>query len=383
MKETIVIAGSLAQKPWHGGHTWVFLQYILGFKKLGWNVLFLDRLEPQMCIDDQGLRCPLEKSANLEYFARVMRDFDLTDASALLYDKDQVVGMARESLLQRIDGAAVLLNVMGFIRDEDILSRVQKRVFIDIDPGFGQMWQELGLCEMFTDHDSYVTIGENIGKDGCTVPTCGVKWIPSRQPVQLDYWKPNSNGHRRTFTTIASWRGTYGPIQFRGQTFGLRVHEFRKIVSLPRSTGGQFEIALDIDSADRADKLLLESNSWTLIAPRSISSDPRQYQRFIQDSGAEFMVAKNIYVETRGGWFSDRSSCYLASGKPVLAQDTGLSSLYPIGQGLLTFESLDEAIANVREISHNYDAHARAARAIAVEYFDSNKVLRSLLDKVA
>jgi hypothetical protein len=382
MNDTIVIAGSLAQKPWHGGHTWVFLQYILGFKRLGWNVLFLDRLEPEMCIDDQGGACNLEDSSNLEYFLQVMRDFDLIDSYALLCASGEVIGMSRESLLRRIDDAALLLNVMGFIRDEEILGRVRKRVFLDIDPGFGQMWQELGLCEMFSGHDAYVTIGENIGKDGCTVPTCGVKWIPSRQPVQLDYWKP-SKSHRRSFTTIASWRGTYGPIEFQGHTFGLRVHEFRKLVSLPGSTGEQFDIALDIESADRADKVLLETNNWNLIAPREISSDPWRYRQFIQTSGAEFMVAKNIYVQTRGGWFSDRSSCYLASGKPVLAQDTGLKSLYPIGLGLLTFASLDEAISNVLEISHNYDAHARAARDVAVEYFDSNKVLRSLLDKVA
>ena len=162
----------------------------------------------------------------------------------------------------------------------------------------------------------------------------------------------------------------------------MRVHEFRKMAPLPKSTGERFDIALNIHPADREDKVLLESNGWRLLDPRSISADPWQYRNFINESAAEFMVAKNMYVDTRSGWFSDRSCCYLASGKPVLAQDTGLRSLYPVGKGLMTFTSLDEAISGVRDISQNYAAHSRAARDIAVEYFDSTKVLSSLLAKV-
>jgi hypothetical protein len=209
-----------------------------------------------------------------------------------------------------------------------------------------------------------------------------VNWITSRQPVELDYWKPDDDTARRRFTTIASWRGPYGSVEFRGKTYGLRVHEFRKVVSIPKSTDGAFEIALDIHPADNADRNLLEQNGWKIVEPRAVSSDPWQYRDYVRFSGAEFMVAKNMYVDTRSGWFSDRSVCYLASGKPVLAQDTGLEEHYPLGKGLVTFRSLDEAIAGAREISGNYGAHAEAARAIAVEYFDSNKVLRSLVDKV-
>lgn len=290
--------------------------------------------------------------------------------------------MSRSALQKKTKESLLLLNVMGFIRDDDVLGGPQKRVFLDIDPGFGQMWQELGLCSMFNGHDAYVTIGENIGQDDCAVPTCGVKWIPFRQPVQLDYWRPNGDSVHRGFTTVASWRGPYGPIEFRGKTYGLRVHEFRKIASLPKSTGERFEIALDIHPADGADKDLLERNNWKLLEPRAVSGNPAQYKEFIQYSGAEFMVAKNIYVQARTGWFSDRSCCYLASGKPVLVQDTGLKSL-PVGNGLLTFSSLDEAVSGVQDITRNYRSHARAARDIAVEYFDSDKVLGALLEKVA
>jgi hypothetical protein len=384
MKDTIIIGGSMAQKPGHGGHTWVFLQYLLGFRKLGWDVVFVDQLEPDTCVNVQGQRCSLEESENLKYFLKVMKDFELDGCYALLYGEgDCVIGMSRARLLEKAGQAAVMINVMGYVRNEDVLQRVRRRVFLDIDPGFGQMWQELGLCNMFSGHHAYVTIGENIGQDGCTVPPCGVEWIPSRQPVDLDYWRPPADSTYTGFTTVASWRGTYGPVEFRGKTYGLRVHEFRRIASLPELTNERFDIALDIHPADQADRLLLESNGWTLLQPLSVAGDPHRYRQFIKGSGAELMVAKNMYVETRSGWFSDRSCCYLASGKPVLAQDTGLGSIYPVGEGLVTFKSLDEAVSGVREITGNYARHAQSARMIAGEYFESKKVLRALMDKIA
>src|SRR5262249_44287850 len=154
-----------------------------------------------------------------------------------------VIGMSREKLLQKTAQAALLINVMGYVRDEEILGSAQKLAFLDIDPGFGQMWQELGLCTMFNGHDSYVTIGENIGRPGCSIPTCDVQRITTRQPVHLDYWTASGNDAQRGFTTIGNWRGPYGPIEFRGKTYGLRVHEFRKVASLPLSTGKRFEVA--------------------------------------------------------------------------------------------------------------------------------------------
>src|SRR5262249_2968357 len=163
-------------------------------------------------------------------------------------------------------------------------ARSGKRVFLDIDPGFGQMWQDLGLQTMFNGHDYYVTIGENIGQNGCSVPTCGLKWITSRQPVHLDSWTPNGNSARHGFTTVASWRGAYGPVEFCGKTYGLRAHEFRKLASLPKSTGERFEIALDIHPADTADKLLLEKSGWMLTEPRAVAGDPWRYRSYIQDS---------------------------------------------------------------------------------------------------
>src|SRR5688572_17509820 len=175
---TIVVAGSLAQRPRNGGHTWVFLQYLLGFRRLGWDVLFLDRLEPEMCIDADGHSCPIEESENVRYFLDVMERFDLGGAFALACDGgERFVGLSRQQVLERTAGAALLLNVMGFFIDEEIRAAAPKRVFLDIDPGFGQMWNELGLSDVFRGHDAYVTIGENIGRPECAIPACGLEWI--------------------------------------------------------------------------------------------------------------------------------------------------------------------------------------------------------------
>ena len=213
------------------------------------------------------------------------------------------------------------------------------------------------------------------------MPTCGLRWLTTPQPVVLEHWPaaPDRSGH---YTSIASWRGPFGPIDYQGKRYGLRVHEFRKFIGLPRRSGRSFHVALDIDPAETADLALLAENGWQLDDPQLAAGDAAAYRRYVQDSRAEFMVAKNLYVETRGGWFSDRSICYLASGKPVIAQDTGLRHLYPSGSGLFLFSTLDEAADAVAEIESDYPRHARAARAIAEERFDSDRVLTALLAKL-
>jgi hypothetical protein len=191
MGRRIVIAGSLAQKPRHGGHTWVFLQYLLGFKRLGWDVLFVDQLDAGMCADASGKPCSFDRSLNAHYFRDVMERFDLWDQCTLLYNRgEQVVGLSRQQMLERTKDAAFLLNIMGFLTDGEVLECAPRRVFLDIDPGFGQMWQDLGLHNLFQRHDAYVTIGEMIGRPECAIPTCELEWITTPQPVVLDYWHP-------------------------------------------------------------------------------------------------------------------------------------------------------------------------------------------------
>jgi hypothetical protein len=200
--------------------------------------------------------------------------------------------------------------------------------------------------------------------------------------VVLTEWEAQPPQWDRGFTSVASWRGPFAPVEYKGVTYGLRVHEFRRFAALPRRTSADFEVALDIHEAETADLELLAANGWRLADPAVEAGDPWAYRNYVQRSMAELMVAKGMYVKSRSGWVSDRSICYLASGRPVVAQETGFSQLYPSGEGLLAFSDLDAAAACVEEVAGDYERHSRAARDVAAEHFDSDKVLRRLLQRL-
>ena len=187
---------------------------------------------------------------------------------------------------------------------------------------------------------------------------------------------------RLRFTTIANWRGSFGPVQIGNQTFGQKVHEFRKIWELPCRVPSDFEIALNIYPGDHKDYETLNAHGWRITDPLMAASTPDRFRRYVQQSGAEFSVAQGIYVDTNSGWFSDRSVRYLASGKPVLVQDTGFGRHLPVGKGLLSFRTLDEAAAGAKAIGSDYESHCQEARRIAERFFDSDKVLSRLLEEV-
>ncbi len=373
----VAIAAALAQRPHVGGHTWFALQYLLGFRLLGWEVLLVDRLEPGMCHDETGAPCPPERSENLEYLAEVMERFGLEDCWTVLLPGGETAGLSRREAERRVADSQCLINIMGYLDDEDLLALAPLRVFLDIDPGFGQMWRELGLHDLFTGHDRFVSVGLNVGRPGCLVPDCDLRWIPTLPPVALDHWPVAPGG--TAFTTVASWRGPFGPIEHGGHTYGLRVHEFRRFLALPERTEAEFEIALAIDDAETADLERLADHGWTLVDPRVEARDPIAYRRFIQRSGAEITMSKGMYVDTQSAWFSDRSACYLASGKPVVAQDTGFTAHLPVGEGLIAFSTLEEAVAGVEAVMDDRGRHARAARAIAEEHLEAGRVIGRLI----
>ena len=377
----ILYSGALAQVPRNGGLTWLHLQFLLGFRRLGWEVLFLDRLEPEMCVDRTGRPADLEGSENVRYFLDVMNAFELRSSFSLVCNRgERTIGLARAEVLKRAAGADLFLNVMGYFNDAEILERMRRRVFVDIDPGFGQMWRDLGLHDPFRGHDEFVTLGRNIGRPECAIPTCGLNWVTMPQPVVLEHWPAQPPCFDGAFTSIGAWRGPNGPIEYRGRTYGLRAHEFRKFARLPSlCPASRFEMALQIHPGDAKDIGALREQGWSLVDPGIVAGRPTEYRAYIERSKAEFMVPKQMYVETHSGLLSDRSVYYLASGRPVLARDTGIGDLYPTGKGLLTFTTLEEAAAGVEEINRDHARHAKAAREIAMEYFDSDKVLERLL----
>jgi hypothetical protein len=363
---TIILGGALAAQPDSGGHAWVFLHYLLG-----WRVVFVDMIHEAQ-----------DHAAGAKYLTSMMSAFGLGHRFALLRaDSGDTVGMSRAALLEELASSAMFLNVMGYVADPDVLGAAARRVFLDIDPGFPQMWHALGLHDAFEGYDDCVTIGQNIDRPDCEIPTCGIDWITTPQPVVIDRWPSVPGGDR--ISSVVTWRGPFAPIEFAGKTYGLRVHEFRNYAMVPRLTGAVCELALRIDPSETSDIELLNRGGWSIIDPRVVANGPMSYRRYVQGSKAEFMVAKNLYVQTRSGWFSDRSACYLASGKPVLAQSTGLEDRYPVGEGLVTFSSLDEAVSGVEEVMGNYPRHAARARELAHEYFDSDRVLGRLLDKLS
>jgi len=376
----VVIAAALAQWPHAGGHTWFGLQYLLGFRELGWDVTLVDRLDAEMCRSRAGAPCAPEDSANLAYLSDVMERFGMEDRWTVLLPDGGAAGLSRAEVERRLASSDLLLNVMGYLDDEDLLAAAPLRVFLDVDPGFGQMWRELHLADLFAGHDRFATVGLNVGSAACEVPDCGLRWIPTLPPVALKHWPVVERG--ATFTSVASWRGPYDPVEYGGRTYGLRAHEFRRFISLPERAPAEFAVAMSIDSSDARDLERLSASGWALLDPTAVAGNPPAYARFIQGSGAEFTVAKGMYVDTRGGWFSDRSACYLASGKPVIAQETGFSAHLPTGEGLIPFNTLDEAVAAVDEVRSDPVRHRRAAREIAEEHLDAARVLRHLVDEL-
>lgn len=371
----VVVAGALAQRPGYGGHAWALLNYLLGFRRLGHEVLFLDRLSAEMA------PTPAARDRCVSWLVGVMGEAGLGDSFCLQLEDWETVGLSRRAALAQTGEAELLLNVMGFLDDEELLAAARRRVFLDIDPGFGQMWRNLDLHDPFAGHDAFVTVGEKIGDPDCAIPTCGLEWVGTPHPLPLREWPAVSGGEK--ITSVGSWRGPYDPVEYEGRRYGLRAHELRKLIELPSLVDAELELALDIDPGDEADLRALCANGWSLADPTAVAADLESYRRYVQGSAAELMVAKGMYVETRSGWFSERSLAYLASGKPVVALDTGFSERYPTGEGLIAFNDLDGARAGIEEVCGNRERHSRAAREIAEEHFEAGKVLGRLLEEVA
>ena len=381
---TIVVSGALANKPANGGAAWTRLSWALGFRRLGYDVCFVEQIAPSTCVDGSGSPCSVEDSQNLAFFTAVTEQFKL-DAALIVEGERRSIGKPWEQLVDIAQAAEMLVNISGHLTCEALKPRFRRRVFIDLDPGYTQFWHVAGLADhRLRDHECYFSVGENIGQPFCGIPLGGIEWRPIRQPVVLEDWPLVAFTPPPTrFTTIASWRGPLGRVTHGHKTFGAKAHEFRKFVALPTRSDFAFEVALEADPADRRDLDVLRQHRWCVVDPRCVVPDPLAFRRYVQHSSAEFSVAQGIYVETESGWFSDRTVRYLASGRPVVVQDTGWSRSYPSGEGLLRFRTEAEALAAVGDVARRYTEHSKAARAIAEEFFDSNKVLSELIEAVA
>lgn len=359
----VVVGGALASKAGSGGEAWVRLSWIRGLQRLGLDVWFVEEASD---------------GAGLDYFTEVAERFGLADRATLLVGGDIVAG---PSPFDVADGAT-LVNISGNVALPRLLAAYRRRVFVDIDPGFTQVWHAQGLSgARVVGHDVHVTIAENIGRPGCRVPTAGIEWLTVRQPVVLDDWPLVAAPEQFRFTTVSSWRPPFGPLEYEGRSYGLKVHEFRKMMDLPELVSSPMELALDIHPSDDRDRTALLEHRWRLTDP-AVAATPDGFREYVQHSGAEFSVAQGVYVDMRSGWFSDRTVRYLASGRPALVQDTGFAANLPTGLGLVPFRTLDDATCGAADIAQRWAEHSAAAREIAERHFSSDIVLTQFCEQL-
>jgi hypothetical protein len=376
----ILFSGMIAADPFQGGATWAVLQYLLGFRQLGSDITFVEPLNPAQ-LRPHGTS--FEDSDNARYFRDVMRKFGLADRAALLLaGSNQTIGLSYDEVHRRAARCDVLFNISGMLQDPALLEKVPRRVYLDLDPAFVQLWQSVCKIDMhFAAHTHFVTVAQAIGSSECPVPTCDRDWLTTFQPVVLEQWPVAKSTTHNALTTVGNWRG-YGSIEHEGRHYGQKAHSLRNFFELPKLTTEKFVLALGIHPEEKKDVQALRANHWEVLDPIELVGSPGRYREFIQGSKAEFGIAKSGYVVSRCGWFSDRSACYLASGRPVIAQDTGFDRFLPTGEGLFAFATMDEVLSAIGEMNRDYPRHRRAARALAEQYFDSRNVLTRLLDIV-
>lgn len=365
----ILVSGAVANKPLSGGEAWVRMSWLRGLRQLGHEVCFVEQIESA-------------DPVNLETFRTVVAALAPDCPVALLCDggDSRGEGLTLEEVVEWARRADLLVNISGHLELAAVKEGPRRRAYVDVDPGFTQIWAEAGAAARLEDHDVYFTVGERIGTPECSIPTAGLDWLPLPPPVTLTDWPVVPTPREGRFTTVATWRSPLGTLTHGDKVFKGKHHQWRRLIHLPRRSPQEFEIALQIEPADEPDEIALMANEWHLVDPREVAGDPLAFRSYVQASAAEFSVAHPVYVETNSGWVSDRTVRYLASGRPALVQDTGIGERYPVGEGLLTFGTFEEAVAGTEAIAADYEAHARAARALAALHFDSDLVLARFLE---
>ena len=367
----IVFAGIVARYPF-GGVTWCSLMYLLGLRALGHDVLYIE--DTGECVyDPEKDEISTDPSYGTRYIQRALESFGLGDRWSFVNYDGSYHGLSRDRVRRFCADADLFVNLSGgtwFWREE--YASIPRRIFIDSDPVFTQLAIAKGepwYMEFFEGFDRLFTFGANIGTPACDVPTGGFTWRPTRQPVVTELWRTDCPPAHDRFTTVMTWKNQSFP-----DVDGGKDREFTAFLGLPARTGSRFRIAVN------GPLELLAGHGWSPVEAMSVSRSLWDYRDFIRDSKAEFGVAKHAYVSTRSGWFSDRTECYLAAGRPAIVQDTGWSAHLPSGTGLLGFSCVEEAIEGLARVEHDYDLHARHAAEIACEHFDAGRVLSDLLE---
>jgi hypothetical protein len=376
----IIVSGLIAQYPL-GGVTWDYLQYVVGLKRLGHDVYYLEDTGLWPYNPHEG-GVSRECSFNVEYLAKVMKQFGLENNWAYRFPwQSQWFGLDKTKREAIIESADLLINVSCSLERPWDYRKIRRLVYVDTDPVFTQVKLangQAGFRKLVDAHDLHFSYGERLSEAG---PETGHCWRPMRKPILLSEWRP-STPHRDVFTTVMNWT-SFKDIIHNGKSYGQKDVEFDRFIDLPTLVSPTaLEVAVNPAGKVRNTPWhLLLHKGWRLVNPADVCPDLDSYRHYVETSMAEWTVAKNGYVRGESGWFSGRSACYLAAGRPVVVQDTGFSSVIPTGQGVLSFRTLEEAAAGIRDVEDHYAQHAKAAREIAEAYFDSDKVLSRLLEE--
>jgi hypothetical protein len=384
-RKRIIVMGFMGSCP-IAGVIWQHLHYIIGLQRLGHKVYYIE----------DSARLPynpitFEVNNDFTYAAKLLtklaEEFDFKSRwsfCARYLPEFPTAGLPLKRICQLYKSADVIFNVCGTQEFNDDLLTSDRILYIESDPGVEQIKVDKGVrstIDYLKRHHALFTFGENVGTKRFPVPAHGLKWHPTRQPVVIDLWKSHRfPASAALFTSIANW-STSGlkDIEWCGENYlWSKSREFLRFVRAPKVAGEVFELATDITDDKTRAKFL--QNNWRFRLPHKLSVNYSSYRDYIRRSKGEFTVAKDQYVRLNSGWFSDRSACYLAAGRPVITQQTGFTDLYR-GDGLFAFRTLSQIREAVRQINRDYGKHSRGAFALASEVFDAEKVLAALLER--
>jgi hypothetical protein len=360
-----------------GGHFWVYLQYVQGLRQAGCDVYWLEQLPAEQQLPD---------GAKVEAWLERLRGYGLGD-KVILATGDGPGGDRRyvtttgSSAQDVFAGSDLLLN-FHYAMDADLLAAFRRTALVDIDPGLLQMWMSAGQVRV-APHDVYLTTGETVGTAEARFPDCGLEWHHIRPPVSLDLWPYTFDPACEAFTTVTDWWGAWAPeiVDDRLQLYdNTKRASFLPFVELGSLTRQPLELAVLLTSGDGDDRRLLERHGWRVRQSSEVSSTPERYRDYIQRSRGEISCVKPSCIKLQNAWISDRSLCYLASGKPVVVQDTGPSAHLPGGDGFFRFSTPDQAAAALAAVNADYEGHCRAARQLAPTHFDARRTAERVLD---
>ncbi|MFC1882965.1 glycosyltransferase [Thermodesulfobacteriota bacterium] len=379
----LVVVGTLASNP-YAGMAWMHMQIVVGLRRLGHDVYYFETTstwpydplrQTNVCDSDYAI----------PYLARVAEHFGIGEhwAYRRSFSDKEWFGLSRTKAVDLLEHADAVLSIAGATRFAEEGLKVGYLVYFGTDPVYHEIAffnGEENISKLIEEHDVFVTYGENIGNPDCVIPPLPKLRCKTRQPVLIDLWE-SGPPMKEVFTTVGNWKQSGHDIKYQGETYyWSKHHEFLKFIDLPQRINEPIELAIGLNNLDPSDGKLLHLNGWRLVDAHAFTGDPWPYRDYVRASRGEFTVAKDQNVRLRSGWFSERSACYLAAGRPVITQDTGFGSFLPTGEGLFAFNTMEEIVTAFYSIKTDYERHSLAARAIAEEYFRAETVLAKLLD---